>query len=150
MDAITGDAVGRSLLGTGAPSDGRSCSQVVPEIGITSTPVIDRTRGPNGVIYVVAMSKNASNTYFHRLHALDVTTGASALGGPKTITASVPGTGAGSSGGTLPFDPKQYEERSGLLLLNGAIVMIWTSHCDIDPYTGWVMSTRRHARSRAY
>lgn len=142
FDAKSGVVLWRvSLLGTGeTPSDGRNCSQVTPEIGITSTPVIDRTRGPNGVIYVVAMSKNASNTYFHRLHALDVTTGASALGGPKTITASVPGTGAGSSGGTLPFDPKQYEERSGLLLLNGAIVMIWTSHCDIDPYTGWVMS----------
>src|SRR5262249_23303703 len=130
-----------SLLGAGeTPSDGRSCSQVVPEIGITSTPVIDRTRGPNGAIYVVAMSKTASGTYFQRLHALDVTSGAELFGGPRTIQASVPGTGAGSVGGTLTFDPKQYEERSGLLLLNGAVVTAWTSHCDIDPYTGWLMA----------
>src|SRR5262249_47989254 len=121
-------------------SDMRSCSQVTPEIGVTATPVIDRSRAPNGVIYVVAMSKNASGTYVQRLHALDLTTGAELLGGPRTIQASFPGTGAGSSGGTVPFDPKQYEERSGLLLLNGKIVMVWTSHCDIDPYTGWVMS----------
>src|SRR6202040_2156 len=86
------------------------------------------------------MTKNASNAYFHRLHALDVTSGAELFSGPKTITSSVAGTGAGSSGGTLAFDPKQYEERAGLLLLNGNIVTAWTSHCDIDPYTGWIMS----------
>jgi len=129
-----------STLGAGeVPSDGRNCSQVIPEIGITSTPVIDPSRGPNGVIYVVAMSKNGS-TYIHRLHALDVTTGAELFGGPKTVQASVPGTGAGSSGGTLPFDPKQYEERAGLLLTNGKLITAWSSHCDIDPYTGWIMA----------
>jgi len=142
FDARTGARLWQvSLIGPGeSPSDGRNCSQVVPEIGITATPVIDRTRGPNGALYVVAMTKNASNAYFHRLHALDVTSGAELFGGPRTIAASVAGTGAGSSGGILPFDPKQYEERSALLLLNGAIVTVWTSHCDIDPYTGWIMS----------
>jgi len=130
-----------SLLGPGeTPSDGRSCSQVVPEIGITATPVIDRSRGPNGVIYVMAMSKNGSGQYIQRLHALDVTSGAELFGGPRTIAAAVSGTGAGSSGGILAFDPKQYEERAALLLLNGAIITAWTSHCDIDPYTGWIMS----------
>ena len=130
-----------SLLGPGeTPSDGRSCSQVVPEIGITATPVIDRSRGPNGVIYVMAMSKNGSGQYIQRLHALDVTSGAELFGGPRTIAAAVSGTGAGSSGGILAFDPKQYEERAALLPLNGAIITAWTSHCDIDPYTGWIMS----------
>jgi hypothetical protein len=141
FDAGTGATLWQvSMLGSGeTPSDGRGCSQVVPEIGVTSTPVIDRTRAPNGVIYVVAMSKNGS-TYFQRLHALDITTGAELFGGPKTIQATFPGTGAGSSGGTVTFDPKQYEERAGLLLLNGTIITAWTSHCDIDPYTGWIMS----------
>jgi hypothetical protein len=131
----------RSLVGTGeTTSDTRSCSQVVPEIGITSTPVIDRSRGPNGVIYVVAMSKNASGAYFQRLHALDAATGTEMFGGPATVQASYPGSGAGSSNGSVTFDPKQYEERAGLLLLNGQIITTWTSHCDIDPYTGWVIA----------
>ena len=131
----------RSLLGAGeTTSDTRSCSQVVPEIGITSTPVIDRSRGPNGVIYVVAMSKNASGVYFQRLHALDAALGTEMFGGPTTIQASYPGTGAGSSSGSVIFDPKQYEERAGLLLLNGQIITTWTSHCDIDPYTGWIIA----------
>ena len=142
LDSDSGAVLWRaSMLGAGeTTSDGRSCSQVTPEIGVTSTPVIDRSRGPNGALYVVAMSKNGSGTYVQRLHALDVTSGAELFGGPKIVQASVPGTGAGSSLGTLTFDPKQYEERAALLLLNGMIITAWTSHCDINPYTGWIMS----------
>jgi hypothetical protein len=142
LDAASGAVLWHaSTLGSGeTTSDTRGCSQVTPEIGITSTPVIDRSRGPNGTIYVVAMSKNGSGTYFQRLHALDVTSGAELLGGPKTIQGVFPGTGAGSSGGSVIFDPKQYEERAGLLSLNGQIITAWTSHCDIDPYTGWIMA----------
>jgi hypothetical protein len=142
MDAITGAVLWRtSLLGAGeTPSDTRSCSQVVPEIGVTATPVIDRSRGPNGVIYVVAMSKNSSGAYFQRLHALDAALGTELFGGPQTVQATFPGSGANSSNGTVTFDPKQYEERAGLLLLNGQIITTWTSHCDIDPYTGWIIA----------
>lgn len=128
-----------SLLGTGeTTSDNRGCPQITPEIGITSTPVIDRSRAPNGVMYVVAMSKNGAN-YFHRLHALDITTGAEVLGGPTTIQASFPGTGDNSSDGNVVFDAKQYAERAGLLLINGTVYLTWTSHCDIRPYTGWIL-----------
>ena len=142
LDAASGGVLWRaSMLGSGeTTSDARGCSQVTPEIGITSTPVIDRSRGPNGTIYVVAMSRNASGAYFQRLHALDVTSGAELLGGPKTVQGSFPGTGAGSSGGSVIFDPKQYEERAALMSLNGRIITAWTSHCDIDPYTGWIMA----------
>ena len=138
FDADTGASLWHvSLLGAGeTTSDTLGCGQVVPEIGITSTPVIDRSRG---AIYVVAMSKMGS-TYFQRLHALDITTGTELFGGPRDIQASFAGTGAGSSGGGVQFNPKQYEERAALLLVNGRLVTSWTSHCDIDPYTGWVMT----------
>ncbi len=142
LDSVTGAVLWRtSLLGAGeTTSDTRNCSQVVPEIGITSTPVIDRSRGPNGVVYVVAMSKNSSGAYFQRLHALDAVLGSELFGGPQTVQASFPGTGAGSSNGSVIFDSKQYEERAGLLLLDGQIITTWTSHCDIDPYTGWIIA----------
>jgi hypothetical protein len=119
-------------------SDPRGCDQVTPEIGITATPVIDRSAGPHGVIYVVAMSKSGT-TYFQRLHALDVTTGAELFSGPKTISATFPGTGDNSSNGNVIFDPAQYKERAALLLLNGVVYTTWASHCDIRPYTGWIM-----------
>jgi outer membrane protein assembly factor BamB len=129
-----------TTLGSGeTTSDVRGCDQVTPEIGITGTPVIDRNAGTNGIIYVVAMSKSGS-TYFQRLHALDVTTGAEMFGGPKTVEASFPGTGDNSSGGRVVFDPAQYKDRAGLLLLNGTLYIAWSSHCDIRPYTGWIMA----------
>jgi hypothetical protein len=128
-----------SLLGSGeTTSDDRGCGQVSPEIGITSTPVIDRTAGAHGILYAVAMSKNGS-TYFQRLHALDVTTGTELLGGPVTVQATYPGNGANSSGGQVIFDPAQYKERAALLLLNGVVYTSWASHCDFSPYTAWIM-----------
>jgi len=112
---------------------------VTPEIGVTSTPVISRSNGPNGVIYVVAMSKDGSGNYHQRLHALDLTTGAELFGGPVDIQASYPGTGDNSNGVSVIFDGKQYKDRAGLLLLNGVVYTSWASHCDIRPYTGWVI-----------
>src|SRR5580658_4000960 len=130
-----------SVLGSGeTPSDNRGCSQVTPQIGVTSTPVIDRSRGTHGAIYVVAMSKDANGNYFQRLHALDLTTGAELFGGPTTVQATYPGTGDNSSGGNVVFDPKQYKERPGLLEIGTTIYTTWSSHCDARPYTSWVMS----------
>jgi len=121
-------------------SDNRGCSQVTPEIGVTSTPVIDLTSGPHGTIYVVAMSKDSSSNYHQRLHALDITSGAEEFGGPVDIAAKYPGTGDNSQSGYVIFDPKQYKERAGLLLLNHIVYTSWASHCDDRPYTGWIIS----------
>jgi PQQ enzyme-like repeat protein len=121
-------------------SDNRGCGQVTPEIGVTSTPVIDLKAGTHGTIYVVAMSKDSSSNYHQRLHALDITSGAEEFGGPVEITAQYPGTGDNSQGGYVIFDPKQYKERAGLLLLNHNVYTSWASHCDYRPYTGWIIS----------
>jgi len=127
-----------SVLAAGeTSSDDRNCGQVTPEIGITSTPVIDRTRN---AIYLVAVSKTSGGSYIHRFHALDLTTGAELFGGPTTITATYPGTGANSSNGNVVFDPSQYNERPGLLQVGGTIFTTWGSHCDGGPYTSWVMA----------
>jgi len=140
FDADTGAQLWKvSLLGSGeTPSDDRGCGQVSPEIGVTSTPVIDRKAGAHGILYAVAMSKSGS-TYFQRLHALDITTGAELLSGPVTVQATYPGTGANSTGGKVVFDPAQYKERAALLLLNGVVYTSWASHCDFSPYTAWIM-----------
>ncbi|HEY6387847.1 MAG TPA: hypothetical protein VIX91_19390 [Candidatus Acidoferrum sp.] len=130
-----------SVLGSGeTSSDNRGCGQVSPEIGVTSTPVIDRSRGTHGAIYVVAMSKDANGNYFHRLHALDLTTGVELFGGPTLVQATYPGSGDNSTGGNVVFDAKQYKERPGLLQIGGTIYTTWSSHCDARPYTSWVMS----------
>jgi hypothetical protein len=135
FDADSGAALWHvSLLGVGeSPSGPHGCDQVVPVIGITSTPVIDRAAGSHGTLYVVAMSNNGAD--HQRLHALDLTTGAELPGGPRDITATYLAPG----GATRTFDPGQYAERAALLLSRGVIYTSWTSHCDISPYTGWVI-----------
>jgi hypothetical protein len=128
-----------SMLKAGeTTSDVRNCSQVSPEIGVTATPVIDRAGGPNGVVYVVAMSKNGT-AYYQRLHALDLALGTELFGGPVEVRATYPGKGDNSNGTDVVFDPAQYKERAGLLLLNGVVYTAWASHCDIPPYTGWII-----------
>jgi hypothetical protein len=122
------------------PSDDHGCNQITPQIGITGTPVIDLANGPNGTVFFVAMSKDASSNYHQRLHALDLTTGAELSGSPSEIQATFPGNGYGSTNGAQVFDPGQYAERVGLLLMNSQLYLAWTSHCDDDPYTGWLMA----------
>jgi hypothetical protein len=110
------------------------CDQITPEIGITATPVIDRSAGAHGIIYVMGMSKDATN-YHQILHALDVTTGADVLP-PREIAASFTDV----HGAVTTFAPARYEERAALLLSNGTIYTAWTSHCDEPPYGGWIIS----------
>jgi len=124
---------------TSVPSGDVNCNDIVPEVGITSTPVIDPAAG---TIYVEAKTKevvsNVTN-YVHQLHALDVATGAEKLGGPVIIQASVPGTGDGNDGlGNVLFNPLTQFSRTGLLLNNGAVYFAYASHCDNGPYHGWL------------
>jgi hypothetical protein len=117
------------------------CPFIQPEIGITSTPVIDLK---TGTLYVLARTKVShtlnDSEYFQHLHALAITTGVEKFGGPKLITASVPGKGAGSSGGQVRFDALQENPRASLVLVNGAVILTWASSCDRAPYHGWVMA----------
>ena len=122
-----------SMLGSGeVASDARSCDQVVPQIGITATPVIDRSAGPNGTMFLVAMSKDGSGNYYQRLHALDLVTLADRMA-PVVIQASYPGT-AGA------FSARQYKERGALLLDQGQLFTVWASNCDIGAYNGWIIA----------
>ncbi len=113
-----------------------NCQDISPEVGITGTPVIDPT---SNTLYVMANTKE-NGSFFQRLHALDLATGAEKFGGPVAIQASVPGTGDNSSGGHIAFDPRWGNQRPGLMLLNGLIYIAWASHCDITPFHGWLMA----------
>jgi outer membrane protein assembly factor BamB len=139
-----------SALKTGeTASDSVNCDLISSQIGITATPVIDRKSGPNGTIYLVAMTKDAAGHYFQRIHALDITTGSEEFGGPTMIEARYPGTGEDSHNGYVEFAARQYAERVALLLLNGVVYTGWTSHCDHTPYTGWVIGYSESTLKRA-
>ena len=141
MDADNGTVYAQASL---IPSGGSvvssvgdlGCSDNIPQIGITGTPVIDPT---SGTLYVVAKSK-VNGTIVQYLHALDVTTLAEKFGGPVLIQGSVPGSASDGSGGLVSFNSKQENQRAALLLTNGHVVISWASHCDNGPWHGWVMS----------
>ena len=106
-----------------------------PEFGIMATPVIDPVAG---TIFVLARSKE-NGAYFQRLHALDITSGLERSGSPVTIQVAVTGTGLGSAGGQLTYDPLRENVRPGMLLSNGIVYFAAASLEDIDPYHGWII-----------
>jgi hypothetical protein len=104
---------------------GSSTRNIVGDVGIEGTPYIDKT---GGTLYLVARTKNTSNTtYFQTLHALDLATGAEKLGGPQVISAS-------------GFSAKMQNQRMGLALAGGNLIIAWASHEDHTPYNGWMMA----------
>jgi hypothetical protein len=124
---------------TTVPSADSDPGEDIPnEVGITGTPVIDPV---SGTLYVVAATKEVSGTttYVQRLHALDIATGAEKFGAPVVIQATVAGTGPGSSGGQVPFDPLHENQRGGLFLTDGMVCFVFGSHGDVEPYYGWLL-----------
>ena len=115
-------------------------NDILNEVGILSTPVIDRT---GNTIYVVEETMAGGSDAFF-LHALDLATGAEKLSGPVQIQASVSGTGWGGSGdsvnGEVALLPAYHLQRPGLLLANGSIYAGFGSHGDYPPWHGWIVA----------
>jgi hypothetical protein len=109
---------------------------IADNIGIESTPVIDST---TNTIYLVSYTTE-SGQYVYRLHAMDITSGAEKFGGPVVLSGSVPGTGDGSSGGTLAFSPSQQMQRTALGLANGMVFITFGAFGDLYTYHGWILS----------
>ena len=118
------------------------CPFITPEVGITSTPVID----PNtGTLYVLARTKESrglfsDDLFVQKLHALAITTGVEKFGGPVVINARALGRGSGAKNGIIDFDPLVENPRAALLLINNTVYVSWGSSCDVGWYHGWVLA----------
>ena len=127
---------------TPIPSDdveiANTSHNIAGPIGIEGTPVIDQS---TKTMYFVARTKE-NGAYFARLHAIDITSGAEKFGGPVAIQASVPSTtGYDVSNGKVTFGTLMQNQRPGLALVNGMVLIGWASHGgDVPPYHGWLMA----------
>jgi len=122
LDAAHGAGTGALPIDSTDPNQ-NACSDLIPTIGVTSTPTIDPS---TGTMYVESKTKENGN-FFHRLHALDITSGSEKVSPPATITA----TG---------FNTLMHTNRPGLLLLNGVVYVAYASDCDNQPYHGWIFA----------
>lgn len=137
LDSAHGAFPGETTVPSYGTGDlvGQGFGDISPEVGVTSTPVIDLS---TNTMYVVSKSVDPSGpTFYQRLHALDLLTGNEKSSGPATIQGTYPGTADGSS--TTTFVPRQENQRSGLALVNGVVYIAWGAHEDAPPYSGWVM-----------
>lgn len=130
--AFDADQVGFSIpplwkthFGSPVPYTTVSCTDMIPTIGITGTPVIDTT---TNTLYVVSYTTGL----IYKLHAIDMVTGQEKAGSPTTIS------------GIASFNTLYERQRSALLLANGKIYMSFSSFCDNQPaggtYHGFIIS----------
>jgi hypothetical protein len=144
---------------TPVPAADTQTNDIVPEVGITGTPVIDAS---SGVLYVVTKTKEVRSDgdhYVQTLQALDIATGKEVYGGPGVVAdtlylggdnyqlvsgVAVPGNGAGGANGVVAFNALREHQRSALALANGVVYVSWASHGDFDPYHGWVIGYDAH------
>jgi hypothetical protein len=131
LDAAHGAPAGATTV----PGSDANQGDIGPEIGITGTPTIDPA---TNTLYVVGKTKE-NLAYFQRLHALNIFTGAERHN-PVFITATVAGTGTGSSGGKLTFDQLWENQRSGLNFYSGHVYVTFGAHGDHGPWHGWVLA----------
>jgi fibronectin type 3 domain-containing protein len=147
---------GASAITTVTSSD-VGTTDISPEIGITSTPVIDST---TNILYVLVKTKetiNSTTTFTQQLHAINLADGTDAASpyvvgmttGSNTNTTNIFVYGTGDGHVTDPyygtgkqvvqFNALRESNRSGLNLVNNAVYVAWASHGDNGPYHGWVV-----------
>jgi hypothetical protein len=126
VDALTGAVLLSRNLGPAFDATTVGCSDVIPTVGITGTPVVDVA---TNTAYFYAKS-SAGGWTLHAVNADDLTERA---GFPVTIG------GSAQNDATAAFNSPYQLQRPGLLLMDGVVYAGFGSHCGLGPYRGWVI-----------
>ncbi|WP_051969321.1 choice-of-anchor D domain-containing protein [Kitasatospora azatica] len=140
IHAVTGAVLWSRSLGPAWPASAIGCGDLVPNLGVTATPVYDAS---SGLVYVTAKVNDGPDEKHPHwyLHALDLATGLEHPGWPVTIQ------GAPANDPSNPIIPFTAHQRPGLLLLDGEVFAGFGSHCDAGPYVGYVVGVRTDTRA---
>ena len=129
-------AYGAASGATAVPWQDNGSPDVAPTVGITGTPAIDTA---TNTIFLVSSTKE-NGAYFSRLHAINIITGKEQPNSPVNISATVAGTGNGSSGGQLSFSALWENQRPALNFYNGYVYIGYAAHGDNGPWHGWLFA----------
>lgn len=139
INASTGKIAWERSFGKPFKAATIGCSDLKPNLGSTSTPVIDPS---TGIVYITTRLQEGRGLAGARwkLQAISAATGEEEPHYPVSIA----GTPSNTPG--VPFNESYEAQRPGLLLLNGVVYMAFASDCDITPYRGIVVgvSTSTH------
>lgn len=127
-------------IGPAWPSSAIGCGDLVPNIGITGTPVYDPA---SGAVYFAGKVNDGPDTLHPHwyVHAVDAATGAERTGWPLMLT------GAATNAPAVSFNPYTAMQRPGLLVMGGSVYLAFASHCDHGPYVGFVAGVNIATRS---
>jgi hypothetical protein len=135
INPSTGSISWSRSVGNPWPASTTGCGDLVPNIGITSTPVYDPATGSVFFTSKVNDGPDAAHPHWY-MHSIIPATGAERTGWPVTIQGS-PTNDPGHA-----FNPETAMQRPGLLLLGGVVYAGFASHCDYGPYVGYVIGVK--------
>ncbi|MHA6764010.1 choice-of-anchor D domain-containing protein [Streptacidiphilus sp. PAMC 29251] len=135
MDAVTGAITWSRSVGPSWPASTLGCGDLVPNIGITSSPVYDPATGAVFFLAKVNDGADAAHPHFY-MHSINPATGAERSGWPVVIQ----GQASNNPGNT--FNAETANQRPGLLLLGGVVYAGFASNCDYGPYVGYVAGVK--------
>jgi outer membrane protein assembly factor BamB len=137
IDASTGEVLIQKNFGTPVPYTALpgQCTDNGPNIGITSTPVINLA---SRRMFVMTYTFESGNPVY-RVHKLALTTLNDVI--PPVV---VTGTGRLADGSSYTFDSVVSRQRAGLLLANNNVYAAFAGFCDVsaDISRGWVLGWR--------
>ncbi|WP_109485818.1 chitobiase/beta-hexosaminidase C-terminal domain-containing protein [Occallatibacter savannae] len=134
--SLLSSAYGAASGAVAVPWQDNGSPDVAPTVGITGTPAIDVA---TNTMFVVGSTKE-NGSYFSRLHAISIITGKEQPNSPVNITATVAGTGNGSSNGQLSFSALWENQRPALNFYNGYVYIGYAAHGDNGPWHGWLFA----------
>jgi outer membrane protein assembly factor BamB len=132
LDPATGAVLWKHPFGKPFKASTIGCSDLKPDLGSTSTPVIDPATGTIYLTTRLQLGKGIGGSRWY-LQAISAATGEERAGFPVQIS----GTPYNTPG--VPFNEGFAMQRPGLLLLNGVVYAAFASNCDITPYRGIVV-----------
>ncbi len=139
IDSASGAIRWTRNLGPAWPASTIGCGDLVPHIGVTATPVYDRATGS---VYLTSKKNDGVDARHPNwyVHALNPTTGAERTGWPVKVT------GSPTNDPGRPFNAYTAMQRPGLLLMGGSVYAAFASHCDRNPYVGYVLGVNTSHR----